>query len=143
MRSDVERKRRLGLCETEPAPAAAYTQAASDAVYAALLQKARAALAAGQSVILDAVYAKPEERAAVAALANAMELPFTGFWLEADPAVLKARVTGRKGDASDATAEIVARQLSYDLGPMDWVVLPGGADKATTLAAARAGLSPG
>lgn len=143
LRSDVERKRRLGLRETEPAPVAAYTQAASDAVYAALLEKARAALAAGHSVILDAVYAKPEERAAVAALANAMELPFTGFWLEADPTVLKARVTARKGDASDATAEIVARQLSYDLGPMDWVVLPGGADKATTLAAARAGLSPG
>ncbi|WP_106754040.1 AAA family ATPase [Pannonibacter carbonis] len=140
LRSDVERKRRLGLRETEPAPAAAYTQAASDTVYAALLQKARAALAAGHSVILDAVYAKPEERAAVAALANAMELPFTGFWLEADPAVLKARVTARKGDASDATAEIVARQLSYDLGPMDWVVLPGGADKATTLAAARAAM---
>ncbi|WP_439527709.1 AAA family ATPase [Pannonibacter sp.] len=140
LRSDVERKRGLGLRETEPAPAAAYTQAASDAVYGALLEKARAALAAGHSVVLDAVYAKPEERAAVAALAQAMELPFKGLWLEADAAVLKARVTARKGDASDATAEIVTRQLSYDLGRMDWTVLPGGADRETALAAARAAL---
>ena len=135
LRSDVERKRGLGIAETEPAPPEAYTQAASDAVYAVLIDKARAALAAGHSVILDAVYAKPGEREDVAALAAALELPFSGFWLEADPQTLAARVAARKGDASDATAAIVARQLTYDIGPLDWTRIETGADAATSLAA--------
>ncbi|NBN79076.1 AAA family ATPase [Microvirga tunisiensis] len=140
LRSDVERKRQLGLAETDPAPAASYTQAMSDAVYAALYARARAALAAGHSVILDGVFARPAERAAVGALAAALELPVTGLWLEADAAVLAARVEARSGDASDATAAVVARQLTYDIGPLDWQRLPAGGDPAATLALARAAL---
>ena len=35
-------------------------------------------------------------------------------------AILKARVAARHGDASDATPEVVDRQLGYDLGVMRW-----------------------
>jgi predicted kinase len=33
---------------------------------------------------------------------------------------MQERVTGRRGDVSDATAEVVRAQLEYDLGPVDW-----------------------
>ena len=144
LRSDVLRKRMLGLEETSRAPACAYTPEASDAVYAAMMAEARAALAAGHSVILDAVHARPGERQAVADLAAVMELPFTGLWLEAEEATLKARVSTRKGDASDATVEVVSRQLAYDLGPVDWQVIGAGAALEDTLAEAlkALGLEP-
>ncbi|HEY9537712.1 MAG TPA: hypothetical protein VIS03_08970, partial [Kiloniellaceae bacterium] len=44
----------------------------------------------------------------------------------ADPAVMAARVTARRGDASDATAAVVGRQLGYDLGRLDWPRLDAG-----------------
>ena len=71
-------------------------------------------------MIVDAVYAKPEERAAVEALARDLGVPFHGLWLECPEAVMVARVAARTGDASDATAEVVRRQLGYDLGAVTW-----------------------
>src|SRR3546814_16752962 len=44
-----------------------------------------------------------------------------GFWLDAPEDRLIARVESRRGDASDASAEIVRRQLGYALGAVDWV----------------------
>lgn len=120
LRTDVERKARLGLCETDTAPVDAYTQEASDAVYAALETQIQHTLAAGHSAIFDAVFAKPEERAQVAAIAARVEAQFLGLWLEAPEAVLKERVTARVADASDATSEIVAHQLLYDIGEINW-----------------------
>ena len=58
LRSDVERKRLFAVAETERLPPAGYDLAATEATYARLIDKARRALAAGQGVILDAVYAK-------------------------------------------------------------------------------------
>ena len=62
LRSDLERKSLFGVEETVRLPAQSYTPEASAEVYAIVLRKARLALAAGQSVIADAVYSTPEER---------------------------------------------------------------------------------
>ena len=67
LRSDIERKRLASVGETERLPQSSYTPHASEAVYAALLRKAGAALAAGRSVIVDAVLARRDARAAVQA----------------------------------------------------------------------------
>jgi hypothetical protein len=88
--------------------------------YQAALEEARVALAAGHSVIADAVFARPQERRAIARIAEDCGVPFQGLWLEAEPEVMQERVTGRRGDVSDATAEVVRAQLEYDLGPVDW-----------------------
>ncbi|MGF1628719.1 MAG: AAA family ATPase [Kiloniellaceae bacterium] len=120
LRSDLLRKQQAGVTELERLPAAAYTVEASDAVYAVLERQAATALAAGQSVVADAVFARPEERAAIEQVARQADVPFTGLWLETDPQVMTARVIERRGDASDATAAIVERQLTYDLGVIDW-----------------------
>jgi len=124
LRSDVLRKALAGVGELDRLPAESYTAAHSQEVYETLLDKAATALGAGRAVVVDAVYARPEERRALAALARARNLPFTGLWLEAAPEVLKARVAARRGDASDATAAVVETQLAYDLGDIDWQRVP-------------------
>jgi aminoglycoside phosphotransferase family enzyme/predicted kinase len=118
VRSDIERKRLFGMAPEARLPEEAYTQAVSDQVYAICRKRAGFALAAGRPVILDAVHAKPEERDAAAALADAHGAAFTGLWLEADAGVLRHRVAMRVGDASDATPAVVDVQLGYDLGDL-------------------------
>ncbi len=120
LRSDVLRKKLAGVDELERLPPEAYTRGASDKVYSTLAENAAEALTSGQAVIVDAVYAHPEEREAMERIARDAGVAFTGFWLDADPSVLAARVTARRGDASDATAAVVDRQLTYDLGSITW-----------------------
>lgn len=137
LRSDVLRKRHFGLAPEEKLPPAAYTREINDLIYGQLMAATRDALSSGYSVILDAVAAKPEERVAFAALAEEAKVPFTGLWLEADPAILTARLEARRNDASDADAAVLRQQLAYNLGPMDWQRVDAGGDFAATLSAAR------
>jgi uncharacterized protein len=105
----------------ERLPAEAYSKEVNDRVYATLEERARRILAGGTGVILDAVAARPDERAAFAALARQSGVAFAGIWLEAPPATLLARVAQRGKDASDATATVLQQQLGYNLGAIDWV----------------------
>jgi predicted kinase len=120
LRSDVIRKGLWGVGETERLPAEAYAPEVSDRVYAALLGRARMALAGGATVVLDAAHLKEAERDAAAALAAGAGVPFHGFWLDAPLDWLKARVTARAADASDATARVVEKQAGYDVGTIRW-----------------------
>ena len=82
LRSDIERKVLAGVDETDRLPADSYTQAASDAVYELLRRKAGLVLAAGQSVIVDAVHEHPAEREAIEATAGSPRCPFPAFGLK-------------------------------------------------------------
>ena len=53
-------------------------------------------------------------------LAKRWAAAFRGVWLEADIAALKARVSNRVSDASDATPDVIDLQSRYDLGYMNW-----------------------
>lgn len=131
LRSDEERKIMFGLDPTDRLPPEAYRQEVSGEVYSRIAEKARAALAAGHSVIADAVFADPEERAMIARVAHAATASFRGYWLEATPETLFDRVAGRVGDASDADVEVVKHQLGYRIGTVDWMhVEAGGAAQA-------------
>ena len=120
LRSDLERKKLFRIGETERLPDEAYARTVTERIYATLNQKAASVLATGYAVIVDAVHSTLEERAAVERVAQEQGVPFLGLWLDAPSAVLKDRVTMRKDDASDATADVVARQLTYDLGDITW-----------------------
>lgn len=120
VRSDVERKRQAGIPLEARMPAGSYTPQASAEVYAAMLARAERVLRAGHSAVLDAVFARPEERAMAEALAARVGVPFEGVWLDVPKEVAKDRVANRKVDASDATPAVVERQFGYDLGIISW-----------------------
>lgn len=123
LRSDILRKALAGVGEETRLPPEAYSPSANEAVYDSLLGKAATVLAAGHSVIVDAVFAKPEERAALERLARAQGCAFAGLWLEARAETLRSRVESRRHDASDATADVVDQQLDYELGCLTWITI--------------------
>jgi aminoglycoside phosphotransferase family enzyme/predicted kinase len=141
VRSDVERKRLFGVAETERLPSEAYTPEVTAKTYAALAEKARRIVAAGHSVVVDAVLARPDERAAIADVARSHGFAFRGLFLTADLATRIARVGGRSGDASDAGAAVVHAQESYDLGDLEeWYTVDASGTPGQTLANARRAL---
>jgi aminoglycoside phosphotransferase family enzyme/predicted kinase len=134
-RSDLERKALFGAEETARLGGQSYSPQVSQQVYATLRRKARLTLDAGHSVIVDAVHARPEERFGVERIAAEFGLPFRGLWLEAEPQRLLERVTGRRNDASDATAGVVRQQLALDFGALSpaWTVLDANGSAAEIL----------
>jgi len=143
LRSDVIRKQLFGVALETRLPARAYAPQASYRVYEALRRKAEDALAAGYSVIVDAVALKPEERQSFAAVAEAAAVPFSGLWLEAPAPTMDRRLRARRRDASDASPEVLAQQLRQDSGPLDWVRVDASRGAADCLAAARRALGLG
>ncbi|WP_428032039.1 AAA family ATPase [Ancylobacter sp.] len=138
LRSDVERKRLNGTPELERLPQDAYSMEATQAVYATLRARAEEILGAGHAVIIDAVHQRPDERAEIAALAHECGVDFLGLWLEAPIDALAGRVAARRGDASDATAEVVRWQAGREAGPLDWARLDTSPTPAQVLAQATA-----
>jgi predicted kinase len=128
LRSDEIRKRLAGVPPEHRLPPSAYTPEASAAVFAELAAQAGAVLRAGHAVVADAVFLRPEERAAIEAAARDAGLPFDGLWLAAPRAVLEARIAARTGDASDADVAVLAAAAGRDPGPLTWRVLDASGD---------------
>lgn len=120
LRSDVLRKRLAGAAITAPLAPEHYRPERSAAVYGELRERALALAASGQAVIVDAVFARAEERDGIEAAARAAGVAFAGFWLEVPPDVAAARVAARRNDASDATVAVVEQQRHYALGEIRW-----------------------
>ena len=120
LRSDEVRKRLWGIGPLQTLPKEAYGPGQSERVYGTLLTEAGLILRAGQSVVLDAVFLRLEERQAAEDLAAALGLDFQGYWMEASEAVLRERIELRSGDASDADVTVLAGQLSRDPGDIRW-----------------------
>ena len=141
LRSDVERKALFGIAETEKLPAEAYAPEVTARVYAALAAKAGRAVAAGHSALIDAVFARADERASAAQAAKASGVPFRGLFLSADLDTRLARVGGRTRDASDADAKVALAQESYAIGALDWAEVDASGSPDDTLARAEAALA--
>ncbi len=137
LRSDVTRKRLFDMVPETALDASGYTPEQSKRVYRHLNESAAAALSAGQSVIVDAVFARCDERAAIQSVARDVGVPAHYLWLEAPAEAMKKRVTERTGDASDADAAVVQQQLSYDIGEMGWRRVPAGGDPERTVSISR------
>lgn len=141
LRSDVIRKRLHGLPPETRLSEAAYGPGTWPPVRAEMHRLARAALAGGQAVLLDAVHSARADREAAAALAAQAGVRFDGLWLAAPLETRLGRVAGRVGDASDADARVARAQEDVDPGPLaPFVVLDAAGRLDAVVSAARAAL---
>ena len=140
IRSDVERKFMLGVSPDTRLPDAAYAPEMSTRVYARMRHLAEIALAAGHGVIVDAAYLAPTERLQINMLAESLDVPFLGLWLEADATALFSRVGTRTGDASDADARVVEMQLRHGTEDVTWTRLDASGSVEATARLARLAL---
>ena len=137
LRSDEIRKQLSGVAPLERLGPAGYTAEVSARVYRALNERARVLINAGHTVIVDAVFASPEDRHTIQRLADDAWIPFVGLWLDAPEAMLIARASARRGDPSDADAEVIKMQVDRDLGPIDWCRLDASVPAEQVLEGAR------
>lgn len=122
LRSDVIRKRLWGTRSSlDRLPPGAYTPEVSARVYETLVAEATEVVGAGHAVIVDAVFLDEHGRRAIEDVAARSRVPFRGFWLDAPPEVLATRVASRVADASDADAEVVARQRQRQPNTVGWM----------------------
>jgi predicted kinase len=135
LRSDETRKQLSGVPALEHLGAQGYSADMSHRVYAALAERAARVLR-GHSVVVDAVFARPEDRDWVEQVAAAAGVPFIGVWLDAPESVLIARTEQRHGDASDANADVVRLQRSQDTGPIHWCRIDASGSTASVLSTA-------
>ncbi|HEX8964292.1 MAG TPA: AAA family ATPase, partial [Rhodocyclaceae bacterium] len=117
LRSDVERKRLFGLAAHEhsgsPLDGGIYTPAAHEATYRRLEELAQLALHEGWSVIVDAAFLRRAERDAFRRLAANNDVPFAILACEAPVEELRRRLGARRGDASEATLEVLEKQFGW------------------------------
>ncbi|MGB0911072.1 MAG: AAA family ATPase [Nitrospirales bacterium] len=121
IRSDIERKRLLGLSqegrtEKQNLPLV-YSKDSTEATYAHLDALARTILKSAFSVIVDATFLKQSYRDIFATLAQDLHLPFVILDIRAPVATLRKRVEDRLSvgqDASEADISVLEQQLSHD-----------------------------
>jgi predicted kinase len=143
LRSDVVRKQRAGLPETEPAAAGfgegIYGRASTDDTYRAMLAQASGLLGEGETVVLDASFTAGRHRGEARRVAAAASADLVEVRCDLDPVEAARRIADRRrrgGDASDADAGIAA-QLAAAADPWPQAdVLP--TDGSPAQVAARA-----
>ncbi|MBI4583182.1 MAG: AAA family ATPase [Planctomycetes bacterium] len=115
VRSDIERKRLFGLQPLERSGSALdaglYGPEAFQKTYNRLAELSETILVAGYPVLADAAFLKWKEREQFRALARRLSVPFGILHLEAPEQVLRQRIAGRTGDASEASLEVLKQQI--------------------------------
>ena len=119
LRSDVERKRLVGLAplerSTDRSALELYAPAATERTYAYLAQQARRVVQAGFSAIVDATFLQRTHREAFRRLAAELGVPFMILDFHASAETLRHRVARRHqqaNDASEADLAVLAGQLA-------------------------------
>ena len=118
--SDRIRKALHGVPPETRLPEKAYRPEVSDRVYREMAWRAELILAGGGTVVADAVFDRPADRTRIEKVAKEQHVPFLGIWLDVSPDVLWRRVDQRRGGPSDATVDILSRQLKRNAGEITW-----------------------
>jgi len=117
LRSDVERKRLHGLGPLDDSKSGLgedlYSPEVTRQTYQHLASLAGDLLASGASVIVDAACLKESERSLFASVAESQGVPFALLHCEAPEQLRREWVRKRKGDASEATEELLDAQQSW------------------------------
>jgi aminoglycoside phosphotransferase family enzyme/predicted kinase len=126
VRSDVERKRLVGIAVTDHEhigiDSGLYDAVTTRRTYEQLMRATTAIVDAGFPAIVDATFLHRVDRQAFRALSEQLSAALTIVVCEATPETLRARVATRvvRGtDASDATLEVLAHQLAAFEAPAE------------------------
>jgi aminoglycoside phosphotransferase family enzyme/predicted kinase len=121
IRSDVERKRLLGLEAKAKTKSAlgkgAYSADMTARTYQRLLELAGLIIQAGPPVIVDATFLKKHHREQFQQLARSLDVPYIILDLRANEETLKSRIVKRgeqEQDASEATLTVLQKQIETD-----------------------------
>jgi predicted kinase len=87
------------------------------------------------------VFGELAQRDNIAQTARKAGVPFKGLWLEAPPSVLEQRIAARRRDASDATIEVLCRQMAHITRPADWQQINAAGPADEILSQARTALT--
>ena len=121
LRDDVVKKQITGLAPRQRFNKTINSPAFEKIVYEVLKQQATCALQTGSSVIVDALFHNEYERMAIQALADSLNIPFIGLWMDAPLNVRTQRVQNRKNSPVDSRKEKELEcQLSLEIGHMAW-----------------------
>ena len=116
IRSDVERKRLHGLPSSarseSPVDGHLYSAGATDTTYMSLAHAACAVAEGGYPAIVDAAFLKRAQRARLAAAASGIEVPIVIVASEAPHSELCRRIAARTADPSEATVDVLDRQIA-------------------------------
>ena len=115
--------RMFGVNAEDRLPESAYTAEVSDIVYGICRKRGLMAFEGGQTLIVDALHTKKDERDAIAKIAARVGAAFTGIWLDTPADTMRQRIARRTGDVSYATPDVLNEQLGFDLGPQEFTVV--------------------
>jgi predicted kinase len=105
LRTDLVRKELAGRAGRPSQPVTKedlYTARRTEETYAECLRRAERLLFEGERVLVDATFREDRRRRAFLEAAARWGVPSVVFLCEAPPEVVRARLEGRRGDASDA-----------------------------------------
>lgn len=128
LRSDVLRKRAAGVIPETRLPQEAYGTERNAQVYEAMAALADATVQTGHSVIADAVFSLQAARQQIKDIALSAGVEFHGIWLDCDETTRVARVSARRGDASDADAVIARAQSAEAPATLEWTRIDADAE---------------
>lgn len=135
--SDRLRKAQFGVEPGIRLPPEAYASEVSGEIYARLRECCGNILTQELAAIADAVFDRPAEREAIAAIAENARVSFLGIWLEAGNDVLSRRVETRaqmqaqkraEENPSDADLAVLEVQLQRDCGTIAWTRIDAAQD---------------
>jgi aminoglycoside phosphotransferase family enzyme/predicted kinase len=113
IRSDIVRKELAGLSELAsasfPFGEAIYAPAWNERTYAECRHRAEDLLFEGKRVIVDATFGEEKQRRALLEAASRLGVPAIFLLCQAGSEVVRKRLEGRRGDASDANWSIYQR----------------------------------
>ncbi len=118
--SDRVRKAMFGVSPGTRLAMSAYRPEVSAQVYGHILERSQRILRDGGDVVAAAVFDRADCRKDIEKMTSGVPARFTGIWLDADPGLLRQRVAKRKTGPSDATVEVLEKQLQRGAGKICW-----------------------
>jgi uncharacterized protein len=123
--TDIIRKKLKGLAATEPVPREMLTQAFDDETHVEFNRVIAEATGTHDFVVCDACFWGEHQRRELEEIAANRKSVLIPLWIEASPNLRRERAISCRVGFSNAIAQDVDRQLSYDLGNITWARING------------------